>query len=199
MPRLRDKDNKRGAGLLSNYGGPGGAGRTLHPSDQMFKEHDQAYGNIQDENPYLTYNDADATLTANLRKRRRESVGIREKIINVGADAYFSAKKRFAPHSKKHRVSDTWFGTIATAFRKLEIRHRDRRQGRLDKLTINSLLRLKWIQAAKHNQYLQLLPQQAEAQRHPLDRRKHQLFQLNQHMGLRTHIRLYYRITGGFQ
>ena len=99
MPRkpkkhLRRWDNERGAGLFSNYGGPGGAGRTLHPTDELFKKHDEDYGELSQHHPYIRNNDADRVLVEGLRNRRKQGgLTPREAIINYAADAYFTTKR----------------------------------------------------------------------------------------------------------
>lgn len=93
--RIRHQNDPRGAGLLSNYGGPGGVGRVLHPSDALFKKHDEDYGRYQLEKhrPYVEHNQADSNLIEGLRRRRQEGgLSLRESTINYAADAFFTAK-----------------------------------------------------------------------------------------------------------
>ena len=99
-PHLRDKDNVRGAGLFSNYCGPGGAGRTVHGSDEACKKHDEAYGEYArlGGNPYLHHNKADEELVDDLKNRAAAGdVSARERVINLGAQAYFKGKKHVLP------------------------------------------------------------------------------------------------------
>lgn len=98
---IRKWDNPRGSGILSNYGGPGGAGRTLHKTDEAFKKHDEAYGT--DISKYLSHSDADLDLRADLNDRLFKG-GPREIASNLGAQAWFQTKKYLPlPHAGTKR------------------------------------------------------------------------------------------------
>lgn len=85
--------------LLSNYGGPGGSGPTLHESDRAFKEHDENYNFKK----YFYFNNADKLLLKRLKNITSQSK--REFVINKLATGYFTAKKYVMPSGYNIRGS----------------------------------------------------------------------------------------------
>ena len=92
MPRIRKErphsyfsygpasaKKQKTTGFFSNYCGPGGSGSTQHRTDEACKEHDEDYGEMAPDHPYVKYNDADNALVqqlaehpCNLKKTTRQ-------------------------------------------------------------------------------------------------------------------------------
>lgn len=86
--------------ILSNYCGPGGAGRYRHETDSKCGKHDICYGitntNRWRYHNYITHNKCDQEFLDELDRVAPRSLG--EKLVKAGAKGWFNLKKAFAPH-----------------------------------------------------------------------------------------------------